>query len=68
MNTTIIVAAASSIARKKRSKIRNLKKVEVPASSVSKEQSLKWVEEGKCQVCGGSSGEFKGICDGCRYD
>ena len=33
----------------------------------TKEQHLKWVEEGKCQCCGAESGEYEGICDECRF-
>jgi hypothetical protein len=37
-----------------------------PIHAYTKEQNLKWIEEGKCQCCGAESGEYKGICDECR--
>lgn len=36
-----------------------------PIYNCTKEQSQKWLDEGKCQCCGGDCGEHKGICDNC---
>ena len=36
-----------------------------PIYGCTKEQSQKWLDEGKCQCCGAESGENDGICDSC---
>lgn len=63
-----IGAITSSVINKKK---RNVSKkplsTEVSKDEVTKEQHLKWIEEGKCGVCGEEEGEYKGICDECRF-
>jgi hypothetical protein len=62
---TYVGAIVSSVRRNKKVNIERIKTTH-PIHSCNKEQHLKWVEEGKCQCCGGESGEYKGICDDCR--
>lgn len=62
-----IGAIASSVLNKKKKVDKAVETSRNPANTVSKEQYLKWVEEGKCGCCGAPSGEFKGICDECRF-
>lgn len=58
---------SSSISNKKRKKTNKKFITEThPIHTCTKEQHLKWIEEGKCQCCGANSGEFAGICDECR--
>lgn len=59
--------ASTSLLKKKKSKV-NSEWVGAIHSihACTKEQHLKWLEEGKCQCCGAESGEYKGICDECR--
>lgn len=38
-----------------------------PPQLLTKEESLKAIEEGKCQMCGEPEGEEKAICDNCRW-
>jgi hypothetical protein len=62
-----IASIAASVNRKKKQKLdRKSDSREHPIKICTKEQHLKWSEEGKCQCCGGESGEYKGICDYCR--
>jgi hypothetical protein len=63
-----IGAIASSVARKKKQET-DRKRFETihPIHTCTKEQHLKWLEEGKCQCCGADSGEYKGICDECWF-
>lgn len=65
--TSYIGAIASAVSRNKN---RKATKEQVgathPIHTYTKEQHLKWIEEGKCQCCGAESGEYKGICDECR--
>ena len=37
-----------------------------PIHACTKEQHLKWIQEGKCQCCGVEPGEYKSICEECR--
>jgi hypothetical protein len=59
-----IVASTRKSKNKKDSKKRM--EVEHPIQTYTKEQSLKWAEEGKCYCCGDATGEYEGICDHCR--
>ena len=61
-----IGAIASSISRNKKHTAYIQPGVIHPIHTCTKEQHLKWIEEGKCQCCGAASGEYKGICDDCR--
>lgn len=38
-----------------------------PNQILTKEESLKAIEEGNCQMCGEPEGEEKVICDNCRW-
>lgn len=64
----IIYGAISSALRWRKNKKVGMNKVDLihPIHACTKEQHLRWVEEGKCQCCGAESGEYKGICDECR--
>lgn len=59
--------AAAVIKNKRQRSHRIITKKQHPIHTVSKEQHLKWLEEGKCQCCGAEEGENKGICDECRF-
>lgn len=61
----IYLASIASAIKKLKSK--SVKQEKVDKLRVSKEQSYKWLDEGKCQMCGEPSGEEKGICDECRW-
>lgn len=65
--TSYIGSIASSVIKKKKSGGSSKKSVSShPIHKCTKEQHLKWLEEGKCQCCGDNEGEYKGICDYCR--
>lgn len=58
----------SIVSAHQKSKNRNKpKKSEKKTNKISKEQSLKWSEQGLCYNCGAESGEYEGICDPCRW-
>jgi len=62
-----IGAIASSVSRKKNKIIDRERFGTIhPIHTCTKEQHLKYIEEGFCQCCGAESGEYKGICDECR--
>lgn len=63
-----IGAIASAVSRNINKKV-NREQVGTiqPIHTCTKEQHLKWIEEGKCQCCGAESGEYKGICDECHW-
>ena len=58
---------SSVLNRKKQNVGRKSTSAEDSKDKPTKEQHLKWVEEGKCQCCGAESGEYEGICDECRF-
>ncbi len=64
-----IGAIAASVNRKNKLKTQSAETVGSmhPIHSCTKEQYLKWIEEGKCGCCGAESGECRGICDECRW-
>lgn len=68
MEITSYIGAIASSLRKNKNKKANSGQVGTihPIHACTKEQHLKWIEEGKCQCCGAESGEYKGICDECR--
>lgn len=65
--TSYIGAITSSVQKNKKQKV-DRKRVRTihPIHTCTKEQHLKWIEEGKCQCCGAESGEYENICDECR--
>ena len=65
--TSYIGAIASAVSRNKNKQV-NTKQVGTTHTihTCTKEQHLKWIEEGKCQCCGAESSEYTGICDECR--
>lgn len=63
-----IGAIVSSVINRKKQNVRKKQSnVKDSKDKTTKEQHLKWIEEGKCQCCGAESGEYKGICDECRF-
>lgn len=67
MGIRYIGSIASSVSRnKKRKHNKQPSRITHPTHDVTKEQYLKWIEEGKCGCCGADSGECEGICDECR--
>lgn len=60
-------AIAASVGRLKKNKIKRVNKTTHPIHLISKEQYYQWINEGKCGCCGSDSGEYRGICDPCRF-
>lgn len=60
-----IAAIASAHNKKKKIQKKKISQVTHPIHTCSKEQHLKWLEQGKCQCCGAESGKHEGICDQC---
>lgn len=40
----------------------------VPHTQEWKDKHLEWANAGLCAECGAPSGEYKGICDKCRWE
>lgn len=59
-----IVAAVKNIKDRERSFSH---KYSSPTQKLNKEESLKAIDEGRCQMCGEKEGNEKAICDDCRW-
>lgn len=59
--------AASVINKNKQNLSKKTLNIKNSKDKITKEQYLKLIENGKCGICGEKEGEYKGICDYCRF-
>lgn len=66
MNILNFIASIASSISARKNKIKNFITKKGLTHTYTKQQHLKWINEGKCQCCGAEPGKFAGICDECR--